>query len=778
MIRNRTFARSVAIAGSAALVFGTAPFTSSIGATLKRELTPADALATVRIMDNQTVPGSAIDHAATSPDGRRYVLRLARGDVGRNGVWLDLLTGSLDSLEAAAHPKVCAHLFTTGLGSTRNSQGADFDAHPSNVFRWIGNREIAFLWSGRHRVRQVIAVDLERCKVRTLTHSPTTVFSFGVAADGTILINAQAPSSSESARRLWSEGFTVRDSSDGWSILAGNIGGGDIADSGDNSQWFIQSPSGAVKHIPFNEASIDRTTPVFRGIYLSPDGRYALTSAGGPADPDHWKRYTNDFLQTLLNYDAAARTRSPLNYALIDLRQGSSRLLWDAPKTSRSQVAWSPSSDAALLAPTFLPVDSSDAAGLDGAAAVVIDIVTGHYQVVPLDLRSRAVTGLHWFGPDGIEIRSNGSGGADARRQRFHRSAGNWQEVADGGDSAVAARIQIETRQSLNSPPRVFAVDRKSGRSRLILDSNPGLLERFKLGRVERRSGDLGNGRQWLGQLIYPADYVPGRRYPLVIQSTYGRTFDSEEFSLDGTWGASGMGLGPSDFAAYPGQLLATRNIAVLQLQVLHNGQGIDEAPDRQHAFEAVADELAASGLVDRDKVALDGFSRNGYFVEYTLSHSTFPFAAAIAADNYDPSYFQSALGNWRNDDALLNGAPAFGDGLMEWLKHAPGFNAEHIHTPLRMIGQSAGMPLIMAKWEIYSRLRALHRPVEFYMMPNADQYPSHTPQNPRQIMAIQEGAIDWFSFWLTGREDGAPEKRLQYARWHALRDLPRTLNP
>jgi dipeptidyl aminopeptidase/acylaminoacyl peptidase len=307
---------------------------------------------------------------------------------------------------------------------------------------------------------------------------------------------------------------------------------------------------------------------------------------------------------------------------------------------------------------------------------------------------------------------------------------------------------------------------------------NPGFLERFKLGRMERRSGDLGNGKQWLGQLIYPADYVPGRRYPLVIQSTYGRTFDQEEFSLDGSWGASGMGLGPSDFAAYPGQLLATRNIAVLQLQVLHAGQGVDEAPDHQHAFEAVADELSSSGLVDRDKVALDGFSRNGYYVEYTLSHSTYPFAAAIAADNYDPSYFQSALSNWGSDDALLNGAPAFGDGLAQWLERAPGFNADHIHTPLRMIGQSAGMPLIMAKWEIYSRLRALHRPVEFYMMPNADQYPSHTPQNPRQIMAIQEGAIDWFSFWLTGREDPAPEKQSQYARWHALRHLARTLNP
>jgi hypothetical protein len=40
--------------------------------------------------------------------------------------------------------------------------------------------------------------------------------------------------------------------------------------------------------------------------------------------------------------------------------------------------------------------------------------------------------------------------------------------------------------------------------------------------------------------------------------------------------------------------------------------------------------------------------------------------------------------------------------------------------------------------------------------------------------MAIQEGVIDWFSFWLTGREDPSPKKRDQYARWHEFRTLAR----
>src|SRR5258707_8439363 len=166
------------------------------------------------------------------------------------------------------------------------------------------------------------------------------------------------------------------------------------------------------------------------------------------------------------------------------------------------------------------------------------------------------------------------------------------------------------------------------------------------------------------------------------------------------------MGLGPADVPVYPGQLLATRNFAVLELQVMHSGLGIHEAEDHQLVYEALARQLVASGLADERKIALSGFSNNGYWVEYTLAHSDYHFAAAIAADNYDPSYLQSSLTNWRKMDETLNGGPAFGAGLEQWLKNAPGFNADHIHTPLLMTCQEGGLGMIIGKWETYSRLR------------------------------------------------------------------------
>jgi hypothetical protein len=756
-----------------ATLLNAAGVAASLG-PLKRELTPADAIATVRVMSNQLSSGER-SGGLLSPDGQRYLIRLAYGDLKRNGVWMDLLTGSLDSLERASHPVRCAHLFTTGLGSPMSGRAADSDSDPTNMIRWITPSEIALLWSNHRGIRQVLSVDLKHCARRFLTNSLTPVFSFGIAPDRALLFNAQVPRAPSASPRLWHQGFTLSDASNGWSVLNGDIDGTDSISLGYLNAWFVRSP-GSLRRVMIGSDAVDRSNPFFRELSLSPDGRYALIGVGPVDAPASWQRYSDLALQRLLKANETSAIRVPLCYALIDLHAGTSRALWDAPKAFSSQGAWSAAGNHLLLAPTFLPLDERNTAGLAGTAAADLDVATGQYVVLPVDLTSRTVVGLQWLSAREIEIASTNELGTDPKTQGFTRIGTAWVPTtipttsAQVQVTASAPRIQLNLRQDLNHPPQVIARDLRSGETRLILDPNPNLLQQFKLGHVERLSGTLPNGRQWIGQLIYPAEYETGRRYPLLIQSLYGHGFGAEEFTLDGFWGLSDMGLGPSALPAYPGQLLATRNIAVLQLAVIHPAPGIEQAHDYQLAFETLAEQLSSSGLADRNKIALDGFSRNGFWVEYTLAHSPFPFAAAMAADNYDASYFQSALANWRQIDEEWNGGPAFGTGLQEWLARAPGFNAESIHTPLRILGLSGGIPLIIGEWEIYSRLKHLKKPVELAMMPDADIYPSHAPQNPRQIVAVQEGVIDWFSFWLTGREDSSPSKRAQYGRWHAFR--------
>jgi hypothetical protein len=773
MVRPHSIFLSSALAATLGLGV-TQHAAQAVAATTKRELTPADAIATTRIVENHLALGERIENGTLSPDGKRYLLRLVHGDVERNGDWMDLLTGTLESLDSAAHPKPCAHLFTPALSSTRLELVGDADPTDANLLHWVNNTEVAFLWEDANSIHQVMSVNLITCKHRFLTHSATDVAAFVVAPDGSMLFDTLTPQPAGVAKRLWNQGFAISDTSDAWSILKGHIEGGDASSIFDNA-WFLRTGN-STRSVAIAGQRIDRTNPLFRDLFLSPSGRLALVDVGVDGIPPGWKRYSDAYLQSILADGRTAAGRIPVRYALIDLATGTSRTLWDAPRGLSGQTAWSPNSDALLLAPTYLPAAADSPLGLSGSAAVVLDVRSGNYRILPLDLSARTVESTEWLGSSTVEIRSSNNLGADSRIDRLIKVNDQWQLAAHPA-ARSSPKIHLETRESLNQPPQVFAVDSATVESRLVLDPNPYLMERFKLGHVERMSGTLPNGRHWIGQLIYPADYTAGTRYPLVIQSSYSHQMGEESFALDNVWG-TGMGLGPSQVAAYPGQLLATRNIAVLTLQVMHAAPDSSQDDDYQLAFETLAKQLVASGIADPDKIGLTGFSRNGHWVEFTLAHSTFPFAAAIAADNVDPSYMQSALVNWSEYGAAMNDAPAFGNGLQKWLTRAVGFNAEHIHTPLLMTAQCGGLEMIIAKWEIFSRLKYLKKPVELYLMPEADAHPTHSPQNPRQVLAIQEHALDWFSFWLTGREDPSPQKAEQYRRWQGLKSSSAVSNP
>ncbi len=189
--------------------------------------------------------------------------------------------------------------------------------------------------------------------------------------------------------------------------------------------------------------------------------------------------------------------------------------------------------------------------------------------------------------------------------------------------------------------------------------------------------------------------------------------------------------------------------------------------------FEGAINHFVASGLVRESSVGIIGFSRTGWLVEYMLTHSHTKLAAAEVADNMDGSYFQYILSNpaARGEFEADNGARPFGDGLETWIRSAPGFNVENIHTPLRMEIDSGPIDSILGAWEIFSNLRYLKRPVELFVIPNVD-HGVHILQNPAQRLASENGTVDWFRFWLKNEEDLDPAKNTQFNRWHRLKKL------
>lgn len=753
-----------------------------------RPLTVADSIETTRAM--VAAPGGS--PVFVSPDGKRYVVMLIRGDIKKNGVWMELLSGQLISLDEATRWKIVARFFTTALGAPNGMGDASNTlVRPTlNPPRWLEDNEtVAFFWEDKSRVRQLVTANVRTGRVRYRTSHPSDVVDFGVSRGGRLLYSAKVEYSNERSQEMLRSGFAVRNA-DALSVLKGYIDDYSNRDRKENSERFISAPSsGKVRRLSVSGGGVN-LTPTLSAPRFSPDERWALVE-GSPSElPSAWIDYKSEILTSRLkghlnNPEHSIDARYILQHFVVDAERATARPLWDAPLTpgaTRPYVAWSPDSRSILVGPTFLPPARTDEAGRAGYAVAEVNVATGRYSTVPLSSSAdskvdgqnfRRATHLRWLSDDNIEV---GIEGGEALR--FERKLGGWlrdSDVATDVSPRDESPVRVELRQGLNIPPALYAVDRATRRERLVLDLNPALRTKFKLGRVEHVSWTDTGGRQWEALLYYPVDYQKGRRYPMVIQ-TRG-TISAAEFSLTGQSGWQ-PGLGPG-ISVYAAQAIANRNIAVLQFPDQNNGARLKSKSDEPKlftdAYVSAVDHFTERGLVNPHRIGLIGHSRGGWWVQYALTHSEFPFAAAIAADNMDGGYFQAALMSWRRQlSEEPNGASPFGDGLRIWLQQAPAFNADRVRTPLQLQVTSEGFPgAVMTSWEMFTRLRRLHKPVELYVIPQIE-YGNHAIQNPQQCLASQQRAVDWWDFWLNEREDSDPTKADQYDAWRAMRSQSR----
>ena len=107
-----------------------------------------------------------------------------------------------------------------------------------------------------------------------------------------------------------------------------------------------------------------------------------------------------------------------------------------------------------------------------------------------------------------------------------------------------------------------------------------------------------------------------------------------------------------------------------------------------------------------------------------------------------------------------------FRDGFGLWLERAPGFNTGRVKTPLR--SETYSLQGVLTHWEMHIALKMLKKPTELVIFQDG----AHELVKPRQRYASLQGNVDWFSFWLQGKEDPDAEKAEQYARWRELKKL------
>lgn len=533
-----------------------------------------------------------------------------------------------------------------------------------------------------------------------------------------------------------------------------------------------------------------RPSGPYNPFSMSPDGRYLVQLVPAAQIPESWENFepAHGFEHLRYRPHDPRQTRAdnhlrPKRYTLFDIARGTQVPLIDAPNAftlvygDNNRVIWSPDSRRVLVTDTFLPLDGgaqperAERTRPCAVASIELQNVDVHCLIFNGEGKRAGLGGVHVvgaaFGADSQEVNVSLEMSDNARTSnRYEYRNGEWQLISqrhsNNEDSALQERQEAKggsgliVRQSLNDAPTLWGIDRATRVSRMVWNPNPQFAH-VRFGQVSVYRWRDRSGYEWTGGLVKPVGYVPGKRYPLVIQMYM---FYDHEFMTDGT--------DPTAFAA---RELASYGFVVLQIQKksVHTYNDA-EAQDHLEGYRSAIEKLSADGLVDATKVGIVGFSWTCWYVENALIKMPRLFAAATIADGLDHSYmnyllFGVSIPAIQEQDDRIIGAKPLGTGLSKWFEAAPGFHFDQVQTPLRI---EAIDPLsLLGEWEVYSSLEMQNKPVDLIYFPKG----THIHQKPSERLESQQGDVDWFRFWLQGYEDPSPDKRSKYQRWRTMKE-------
>lgn len=721
--------------------FGRERFTGQ--ASNKRPVTVEDVITMTRVANTEGSSSWQEGVPISSPDGKHVAIVLRTGDLEHNTNIYSLYVIESDTVfqDPAKH-------FLVSFSTSSNRPGI-------NQVRWLDDNDtILFLAENPEELTQLYAIRYSTGKLRRLTNHPTNVTSYSSSAKtDRIVYCAEIPTRDLSTKDVARRGFDVFSTIDLAQLIQGHV----LDNLGDACELFVRQEG--IENDRILTISGKLLFPEPR-LFLSPDGKYLVVKSLIRDVPPAWQEYHDPLLKKFVSKKLPKGSLALIyRYEVAEISTGNWRPLIDAPVGySGSELMWVPDSHSIIVTGVHLPLDVTDQSKREArrASTFVAEISVENGEINEITSRELKLVGLQqgthlWE----FEARQRPTQSSESSQEVcYQKSRTGWETELDACQREAALTPRFYVDEDLNTPPRISGYLPNSKQKTVLFDLNPQFGS-LSLAKVIDTSWTDSAGRQIRGALYLPPDYVPGKKYPLVIQ-THG--YKPHEFWMDGPYTTA--------FAAQP---LASKGMVVLQLSQ-HALGTTEEGKQSMSAIDSALDYLDRQNLIDRDHVGLVGFSRTSYHVKYALTHSSFHFAAASVADGMDAGYFQYMLYAGDRDGAAeveaLIGAAPFGGGLSVWVRDSPGFLLNRVDTPVQI--QAIGPASSLGEWEWFSGLSRLGKPVDLLYIPTG----KHILEKPWDRLASQQATVDWFCFWLKGEEDPDPAKADQYARWRQLKRL------
>lgn len=305
---------------------------------------------------------------------------------------------------------------------------------------------------------------------------------------------------------------------------------------------------------------------------------------------------------------------------------------------------------------------------------------------------------------------------------------------------ATEANSFSYVKQDYNLSPELYVTDDFSNQKK-ITGTNPQQNDYF-WGKSELVSFTSKKGKKLQGALFYPANYEPGKQYPMIVY-----IYELLSNTVHGY-------VTPSERSAYNTTNYTSNGYFVFRPDIVYDTN--EPGMSAVNCVVPAVEEVLKTGMIDKTKVGLMGHSWGAYQTSFIITQTDI-FKAACAGAPLTDLISMSLSIYWNTgtpDQKIFETSQGRFDGpwyerTQEHIRNSPMFNAAKIKAPLLVaFGDKDGAVDWHQGIEMYGTMRRMEKP--HVMLVYADE--NHGLAKKENQIDYQKRQREWFEHYLLGK--------------------------